>query len=260
MVNKLYIFLFTLISVSFSSNAQDISGRWVGGHFNSSKITLDLFQHKDSITGIGYVEFPDDIGNAIIYIEGNISNGVLEYQSSKILEQNIDSNFSLCFVLGKEQLKIKKNKMILEGSCVSIDKKEECFSLSALEKYTKKKSFDFRKNDFIGRKVLALDTVFVTNDTVELIIWDNLKEDGDVVSIYLNEEKLISNYTLKHVKKRIPFVCKTDISEIILFAQNLGSEPPNTASVSIVQKNKVLKELILKSDLNKSESIIIKRE
>ena len=257
-VRTFIIILFSF--TTFSLDAQDISGRWIGGHLNSSKITLDLFQNKDSISGIGYVEFPEDIGHANVYIEGFLENGILEYQTKRILEQNVDSNFSLCFVLGKEHLKIKKNKMILEGSCISIDQKEECFSLSALEKYIKKTSFTFRKNDFFGRKVLPLDTVFVTNDTIEISIWDNLKEDGDIISFYLNEEKVLANYTLRHLQKKIKVVCKNGMNELILFAHNLGTEPPNTASISIKQNNKVLKEIILKSDMNKSESIIIKKE
>lgn len=240
--------------------AQDISGRWVGGHENTAKITLDLYQIKDSITGIGYVEFANDIGFAHVYIEGFLNNGILEYQTKKILEQNVDSLFSLCFVLGKERLKIKKNKMILEGSCISIDQKEECFSLSALEKYTKKIGFTFRKSDFNGRKVLAMDTILASSDTLELTIWDNLKEDGDIVSLYVNDEKVLSNYTLRHYHKTIKIACHKGLNEIILYAQNLGSEPPNTASISITQHNKILKELVLKSDLNKSESIYIKRE
>jgi hypothetical protein len=259
MTTRTFIII-ALLYITFSLNAQDISGRWIGGHLNSSKIILDLFQNKDSISGIGYVVFPDDIGHANIYIEGFIENGILEYQTKKILEQNVDSNFSLCFVLGKEHLKIKKNKMILEGSCISIDKKEECFSLSAFEKYIKKTSFIFRKNDFFGRKVLPLDTVFVTDDTIEITIWDNLKEDGDIISLYMNEDKFLSNYTLKHLPKKIKVACKNGLNELILFAHNLGSEPPNTASISITQNNKILKELVLKSDMNKSESIYIKRE
>jgi hypoxanthine phosphoribosyltransferase len=256
---KLIAFLFFVSSALFC-NAQDISGRWIGGHSYATKITLDLVQIGDSVSGIAYVVFENKIGRANVAITGSIENGILEYQSYEILEQDVDSNYVLCFVAGKEFLKIKKNKHILEGACISIDKKEECFNLSCIERYVKKVDFTFRKKDFIGRKVLTVDTIVVTQDTLELAIWDNLKEDGDIVSVYVNEEKIASEYLLKRQHKTIKITCKKGINDVIFYAHNLGSEPPNTATIAIYQNGKLLKQLDIKSDANKSESFVISRK
>jgi hypothetical protein len=94
---------------------------------------------------------------------------------------------------------------------------------------------------------------------LELSIWDNLKEDGDIVSVYVNEEKIVSEYLLRHQQKTIKIVCKKGLNDIILYAHNLGSEPPNTATIAILQSGKMLKQLDIKSDANKSESFVIKR-
>ncbi len=255
---KVTAFVFFISSLLFCKS-QNISGRWIGGNSYSTKITLDLVQHKDSVSGIGYVVFKDNLGRANIYIEGTFNKGILEYETKRILEKDLDSNYLLCFVAGKEYLKIKKNRHILEGACISIDKQEECFNLSAIEKYVKKVDFTFRQHDFIGRKVLIVDTVFATQDTLELSIWDNMKEDGDIVSIYLNEIKIVSNYLLKNQPKITNVICKKGLNEVLFYAHNLGTEPPNTATIAIYQNGKLLKELDLKSDANKSECFVIKR-
>lgn len=253
----LFLYFFSLLRFCESQN---ISGRWIGGHSLSNKIILDLVQFKDSVTGIGYVEFTDKIGRANVAIEGTFSNGIFEYVTKKILEQDIDSNYLLCFVAGKEFLKFKKNKHILEGACISIDKKEACFNLSAIEKYVKKIDFTFRKKDFIGRKVLVVDTITATQDSLELLIWDNMKEDGDIVTVYLNEEKIIANYLLQNQAKSITIVCDKKINEILFYANNIGSQPPNTATISVKQNGKTLKTIDIKSDSNKNESFVILRK
>lgn len=143
---------------------------------------------------------------------------------------------------------------------MSIDKKEECFNLSCIERYIKKVAFTFRKNDFNGRKVLIVDTILATQDTLELALWDNLKEDGDIVSVYVNEEKVVNEYLLKNKHKTIKIACPKGWNDVVFYAHNLGTEPPNTATIAVYQNGKLLKEMDLKSDAHKSESFVIKRE
>ena len=258
-MKKIKHIIFCLFSSYFFVDAQDISGRWIGDKTYGTEITLDLVQIADSVTGIAYIIFENKIGNAHVSINGRIENGILKYETHKILEQNIDSNYIFCLIAGKDFLKIKKNKHILEGTCISIDKKEECLHYSCTERYVKKINYAFRKTELNNRKVLVVDTIVATQDTLELSIWDNLKEDGDIVSVYVNEEKIVSEYLLRHQQKTIKIVCKKGLNDIILYAHNLGSEPPNTATIAILQSGKMLKQLDIKSDANKSESFVIKR-
>lgn len=79
------------------------------------------------------------------------------------------------------------------------------------------------------------------------------------MTVYLNEQKIISQYLLLHRKFTVKIVCQKGVNEILLFANNLGSEPPNTASIAISQNGNVLRQIIAKSDAFKSESFIIKR-
>ena len=103
-----------------------------------------------------------------------------------------------------------------------------------------------------------IDTIFAKKDSLELVIWDNLKEDGDIVSVYFNEHEIISNLLLKHQPFKTNIYCDTELNELLFYAHNLGSVPPNTATLAIYQNGRLLKELDIKSDADRSESIVIK--
>lgn len=259
MLHSTKIYCLLLLMNVCISNAQNISGRWIGKRTSGASLTLDIQQCKDSIFGTAYIIFPEEIGSANVAFSGNIQNGILEYETTKILEQNVDSAVLLCLVTGRDILKIKKRKQILEGACISIDKKEPCFNLSCIERYEKKMEFTFHKNLFLNKKVLIVDTIWASQDSLDIKVWDNLKEDGDIVSIYLNEQNVLEKYTLKHQQKTIKLACTKTYNNIVFYAHNVGSEAPNTASIGIYQNGKLLKEIVLKSDAEKSESFVILR-
>lgn len=62
-------------------------------------------------------------------------------------------------------------------------------------------------------------------------MYDNGEIDGDRISVYHNNELIVSNKTLSN--KPISFVIKADenvaVHEFVMVAENLGSIPPNTA-------------------------------
>lgn len=105
---------------------------------------------------------------------------------------------------------------------------------------------------FLKRPIDDQHTLKCSNSEVELLIWDSQKIDGDIVSLNLNGQWLLKDYTLT----RTPYSVKVNLKEnmnnrIILFAENLGKKPPNTAALSVVDGTKN-KKVILKSDFTKS--------
>lgn len=106
-----------------------------------------------------------------------------------------------------------------------------------------------------NRLVTTTTNMTMYSNTVSLFIWDEKKIDGDVVSIYLNGEEVLANYTLEAAKKEIKLELKPDEPNILaLYAINLGYEPPNTAAVSIFDGQRSRK-ITLSSDLQKCEAI-----
>lgn len=86
------------------------------------------------------------------------------------------------------------------------------------------------------RKNELTKTITLTNNTVEISIYDNGEIDNDTVSIYLNGALLMANKRLSN--KPITFSLEIDETKpeqtLVMVAENLGRIPPNT-SLMIIQ-------------------------
>ena len=86
---------------------------------------------------------------------------------------------------------------------------------------------------------LRKNTVFsripvnVTNITLD--IFDNGTIDGDTISVYYNNKLLVSNRGLtdKAITVQLMLDEKAAQHEIVMFAHNLGSISPNTATIVV---------------------------
>ena len=91
-------------------------------------------------------------------------------------------------------------------------------------------------------------------------VWDHQKEDGDRISLYLNDVLILDNHLLKREKKKVKLkLLEQEENQLRLFALNLGEVPPHTASIRIVQNDKT-HHVILKSDLKVCGTIEINYE
>jgi hypothetical protein len=106
------------------------------------------------------------------------------------------------------------------------------------------------------RKIISGKEWTVTRDKIILQVWDNNKEDGDIISLKFNDTWILSNFLLKKVKYTIELKLKQKDNHILMYAENLGSITPNTAAISI-DDNKLIRTFILNSDMSKSETIKI---
>jgi hypothetical protein len=79
------------------------------------------------------------------------------------------------------------------------------------------------------------------SDTVIIDIWDGGKIDYDMVTVLYNKDTLIKRYTLKAEKLRLyaPVVSNgVAMDQLIIIAENEGSEPPNTANITLIDEEK----------------------
>jgi outer membrane protein OmpA-like peptidoglycan-associated protein len=100
--------------------------------------------------------------------------------------------------------------------------------------------------------------VFVSSDSVTIEIYDNAIHDKDSVSIIFNNRIIVDKQELK-VNKPIKFKLKVDknkkFNEMILVAENLGSEPPNTAVMFVTEKNGKKQQIMLSTDMLHNEVV-----
>lgn len=111
-----------------------------------------------------------------------------------------------------------------------------------------------------AREKQFISEIEVSGGPLKLQLYDNGSIDYDSVSVYLNDQILIPKVKLDHkaIRKTITLDSTRTYNEITMFAENLGTIPPNTAALIIYDGEK-RHELILTSDLNKSATIKLKR-
>jgi len=110
------------------------------------------------------------------------------------------------------------------------------------------------------RATEVIQTLEIVEDSVTLSLYDNGEIDGDVVSVFLNNEKIIENVTLKaSAYKKTIYFKKGETVQLTLFAENLGTIPPNTGLLVIYSGEKRF-QVFFTSTLNKSSVILMKRE
>jgi hypothetical protein len=104
-----------------------------------------------------------------------------------------------------------------------------------------------------------LSTIITAADSIVITIADNEVVDGDTVTVFHNNEVLVSRLFVSAHPYRIVVPLKTDapIHEFVLVANNLGSIPPNTALLTI-EAGKDRYQLKAASDLTKNAVIIFK--
>lgn len=100
--------------------------------------------------------------------------------------------------------------------------------------------------------------VFVTGDSVSIEIYDNAIHDKDSVSIIYNNRLVVDRQELK-VNKPIKFMLKVEknkkYNELIMVAENLGINPPNTAVMFVTEKSGRRQQVMLATDMTHNEVI-----
>jgi hypothetical protein len=84
---------------------------------------------------------------------------------------------------------------------------------------------------FEKRKENVLQTLDVINDSIVLSFYDNGVVDGDIISVYLNNQPVVfeARLTEAAIKKTIHLNFNDqDHIDLLLVAESLGSIPPNT--------------------------------
>lgn len=113
------------------------------------------------------------------------------------------------------------------------------------------------RESFDGRKISYTKEFEFDSEHIIVKIWDHGRQDGDIVSIYLNGVQVVKKYYLTYWKKE--FTIKLDpnkSNDLFLYAHNLGDSPPNTVAVEITDGKKS-ENIVLNSDLQSCEAVLI---
>lgn len=109
--------------------------------------------------------------------------------------------------------------------------------------------YEKRSSDLI--KTIEIDSASFT-----VYLYDNGEVDGDSISLFFNGNLLLSHKRLsdKAIKLKLDIDESRAVNELIMYAENLGTIPPNTA-LMVVNDGDNRYEVRISSDLEKSGAI-----
>lgn len=109
----------------------------------------------------------------------------------------------------------------------------------------------------LGREsVVAANIPVQGTDTIRIELYDNGEIDGDSVSLFMNNELLLQHLKLTAQPKvlLVPIDKSLPVNRLVLFAENLGRLPPNTALMEVTVHGKTY-DLFLSTDFKKNASV-----
>ncbi len=83
-----------------------------------------------------------------------------------------------------------------------------------------------------------ITSVATRSKQIQLAIWDDAVEDGDTVSISIDGEWVVQGLAVKKKVQFIPVTLKPGRNTILFIANNVGSIPPNTSVLEIIDGKK----------------------
>ena len=115
--------------------------------------------------------------------------------------------------------------------------------------------------DINGRIIETIQSVNYSSDSLVISLYDNGEVDGDTVSVLMNGNVIMPMVGLSTnaVRKTIYTKDITDSIQIVMYAENLGSLPPNTGLL-IVYDGKERYEIRFSGDLKKNAAIVFKKK
>ena len=109
-----------------------------------------------------------------------------------------------------------------------------------------------------GRINKELSRIVINDKKITLNIYDNGTIDGDTVSIYYNGKQIVQKKGLTANALVVDVILDENVNlhSIVLFAENLGSIPPNTALVVFTKESGKRYQLFSSATLQQNAEII----
>jgi hypothetical protein len=109
-----------------------------------------------------------------------------------------------------------------------------------------------------GRVNKEISRIVVTDRRIKLDVYDNGTIDGDTVSVFYNGKMIMSHQRLssKPIEIDVTLDENTSLHSIVLFAENLGSIPPNTALIIFTTPTGKRYELFSSATLQQNAELI----
>jgi hypothetical protein len=263
--------LFLLPGAGWSLWAQDLTGQWTGGSADNlsdkkQKIVLNIAAGDSLFGGVLHWYFPETqrirhymVGgrfhsrdSVLSFMEDSVAGGRLSIPGpvdSK--DPGLSGIYTLRYkrVNHKEVLEgrwsspMKDNTGNSQGMSIRLEKEAPPFIPFVPLPHKKKDSAQQKLlTGLQARQSTTVATIPVREqDSIRIQLYDNGEIDGDSVSLYLNNDLILTHVKLQAQPKTLWIVIDKSlpVNKLILFAENLGRLPPNTALMEVTVKGKI---------------------
>lgn len=294
---KPLITLAFLILISQVGITQDLSGKWYGkltqldgGYSTLYDVELQLV-HKNIIRGESHAFFESEVSTRI-GLKGTLSADSVNLSESifMVREDRMPDPWVACIKNYKLKYYKQNGNEYLKGSWdgTGVDDGKACIPGEVILSKSKRALDEFIQNDGFQRPFLKdipdstflaltkpplpeftpqfqntvinpIKEITVRNKTLTLRISDYRNVDNDTVSVYFNREVIADHQRISKRQIRLDLTLNDDLvlNELILFAENLGSIPPNTSQL-LIRDGSITHRLVIESDKQKTAAIYLK--
>lgn len=191
----------------------------------------------------------------------------------KTMEINLDTGLNiLCFFAdnygrvppntGKLNLQFADKKFQLDFT--SKENMSASFIVAKIYYYPNQQQYT--PTEIIARKTITdkikqrdtklIDSIKVESAEITLAIWDDALEDGDSISLQINDEIYMPGIAVKKKPLFLKVKLYAGVNKIIFIADNLGSISPNTSVLEIID-GKRRKSYMINTNLGQNNAIKI---
>ena len=101
--------------------------------------------------------------------------------------------------------------------------------------------------------------MFFKSENIEILIWDNQVDDGDRVNVFQNNVLILKDFEITNKKKKLNITLTQETNIFRIEAINEGDKSPNTASIQLVDKDRVFDLVSVLKKGEKTSITIIKK-
>jgi hypothetical protein len=266
-----------LLSSSFCPRAEDLNGIWKGtltqgpgGCYPTYFLELQINFADNRITGKAY-DYYDKAHYVKMNFTGryNAQTHRLVLIESKVLEADIPADCQAC--IKTYDLNYSKTGEVeeLNGDWKGVYSEKRLICPPGKIRLKKAGASDFpvdidQTDTLIAlqqtlhlqpREDTVVKTVTVNNPQIKIDLYDDAEIDHDTVTVLINNKLLLYRQMLTDKPLTIHFNAFPGVEyELVMYADNLGDIPPNTALMMVTAGDKKM-EVYMSSSLDKSAAV-----
>lgn len=111
--------------------------------------------------------------------------------------------------------------------------------------------------DAAAIEVIDANAISVSRRKIKVKVWDHNTIDGDIISLKWGDQWVLTEYQLTQEPFELELTVHGFGNSLILYANNVGQVPPNTAMISVSDGSSYFKQE-LNADMETSEALVIR--